>query len=151
MSLPFLDPILLVLAVLDDATCSSTPTVAVIVAAEAEIAVTDTLVSWPANDFEFGVEVELNDVFPAVPGIRVARVTAVLRQLQVALAVGLDEADLVVVLVGVPGLRFVDVPDQEAVARQLGVVVGALTVLERGSTPGRRRRPSTDDGRCGWS
>jgi hypothetical protein len=35
---------------------------------EAEIAVIETQVSCPAYDLESGVEVDVNDVFPDVPG-----------------------------------------------------------------------------------
>src|SRR5262245_58259570 len=45
-----------------------TPTVAVMTAPDAEIALIDTDVSWPAYDFEFGVDVALNEVLPDEPG-----------------------------------------------------------------------------------
>src|SRR3712207_7768292 len=45
----------------------------------------------------------------------------------------LEQADEVVALVGVVGLRVVDVPDEQPVAGQLAVVAAARAVLEQRS------------------
>ncbi len=64
-------------------------------------------------------------------GIGITAVAAVLVELELAQVVGLDEADLVVVLVGVAALVLVDVPDQQSVAGQVGVEPGPLAVLDQ--------------------
>ena len=63
-------------------------------------------------------------------GIRVAVVAAVVLELEVPVAVRLDQGDLVVVLVGVVGLVVVDVPDEQPFPGQIGIEAGALTVLD---------------------
>lgn len=46
------------------------------------------------------------------------------------MTVGLEQPDLVVVLVGVGRLGLIDVPDEQAPGRQLGVEAGLLPVLD---------------------